>query len=78
MILAVMKKCLVISLPIRNKQGIGVDLTSESNWLIDLVLLVKPSVVLVLVCVKPSSNLMIGFTFAPHLFVKTSNLTHCQ
>ena len=42
------KKRWVISLPIRNKQGIGVGLTSKSSKL------VKSSVLLVSVCVTPS------------------------
>ena len=39
---------LLISIPMRDKQGIGVDLTSKSNGL------VKPSVILLLVCATPS------------------------
>ena len=38
----------------------------------------KPDVLLVLVCVMPArfqSNYVIGFTFAPHWFVKIGKIT---
>ena len=65
------KKYCVIALTIRNKQSIGVGLTSKSSKP------VKPSVVLVLVRVTPfffKATDVIGFTFAPHWFVKTGEL----
>ena len=66
------KKYCVIALTIRNKKSIGFGLIRKSSKP------VKPSVVLVLVRVTPffffKATDVIGFTFAPHWFVKTGKL----
>lgn len=59
------------SISIRNKQGIGVGLTSKSRWP------AKPSIVLVcfvLSCLVFKGADVIGFSFAPNWFLKMSKL----
>ena len=66
------KKRWVITLPIRNKQGIAVGLSSKSSGQ------VKPSVVLVSFSLSrhlvSNGTDMIGFTFAFPWFVKANKL----